>query len=418
MDAPSPRGLPASDGAVTLVSRPLHVLVVIDGLGWGGAEMLLADFVRALALEDITVSVAYLREKHGSPAAMRLRDVGLEPVGLDVGGLLSPRSFRLVHRHVARLRPDVVHTHLGYSDLLGGLAAGARGVPVVSTIHLTQWKRSPRERVKLRLFDLGRRTACSRVVAVSEAARSAYLREGWGPRSRLVTIHNRIAGRAEPGAGPAVRGSLGIAADEFVVGMISVLRRGKGHELAAEALARVREHLPRTRLVVVGDGPARAEVESSLRPLGDGAVMTGHRDDVMSLLDAFDLFLLPSEHEAFPTALLEAMAAGVPVVASAVGGVPEIVDDHVSGRLIDPPVPSEELAETVSELLRSPETRARMSVAARSRFAEHFSLERWGEQLRSLYDEAILDTQPPLQTFMRRIGRSRARCPEPSTGPK
>ena len=387
------------------MSRTLHVLVVIDGLGWGGAEMLLADYVRAVELEDVKVSVAYLREKHGSPAAVRLRDLGVEPIGLDVGALLSPRSLRTVYRHVALLRPDVVHTQLGYSDLLGGLAAGARGVPVVSTIHLTQWKTSPRERLKLQLFDLARRLTCSRVVAVSEAARLAYVRHGWGLRSRLVTVHNRITDRPEPGAGRAVRESLGIAPDELVVGMISVLRRGKGHEVTAAAFAQVRERLPGTRLVVVGDGPARAEVESLLRPLGEGAVMTGHRDDVMALLDSFDLFVLPSEHEAFPTALLEAMAAGVPVVASAVGGVPEIVDDGVSGRLIEPPLSPPILTETVIELLGSAEMRTSMGIAARKQFAERFSLELWGGELHSLYDDVVNERPRPLQTIATRLRR-------------
>src|SRR5215207_4598999 len=111
----------------------IHVLVLIDGLGWGGAEMLLPEFVRAAALAEIDVSVAYLREKDGSPAAARVRELGIEPVGLEVGGLLNPASLRKVYRHIADVRPDVVHTHLGYSDWLGGLAAGALGIPTVST---------------------------------------------------------------------------------------------------------------------------------------------------------------------------------------------------------------------------------------------------------------------------------------------
>lgn len=384
----------------------MHVLVVIDGLGFGGAEMLLADLVRSLSLVDVRVSVAYLREKHGSPAAARLREVGIEPVGLEVGGLLSPRSLLKVRRHVAEVRPDVVHTQLGYSDMLGGLAAAATGIPVVSTIHLTRWDTSSRERVKLRLFDVTRRLTCSRVIVVSEATRAAYLRRGFGPRARVVTVHNCIAGRPEPGAGRAVREELGIGPDELVVGMVSVLRRGKGHDVAARAIQQVRERRPGTRLIVAGDGPARDEVQRSLEPLGDAALLIGHRDDVMGLLDAYDLFLLPSEHEAFPTALLEAMAAGVPIVASAVGGVPEIVQDGVSGRLVESPVSSRSLAQAIGELLGSSTLRAEAGAAGRRRFVEAFSLERWGEQLRTLYEEAV-DRPAAGQALVRRLRKPR-----------
>src|SRR5688572_10474706 len=303
--ASAPASLEAPSGR-----RRLRLLVLIDGLGWGGAEMLLPDLVRAARIAGIDVSVAYLREKDGSPAARRLRALGVDPVWLGVGGLLKPASLRKVHRHVAAVQPDVVHSHLGYSDLLGGLAAGALGVPVISTIHVTRWDESIRGRVKSALFDATRRATANRVITVSDAARVAFLEQGWGPRRRVMTMHNCIAGDVRPGTGRQVRAELGIGPDQLVVGMVSVLRHGKGHRVAARAMERVRMRVPEARLVVLGDGPARADVETALAPLRDGAVMAGHRDDVMDVLDAVDVFLLPSEHEAFPTALLEAMAAG------------------------------------------------------------------------------------------------------------
>ena len=383
--------------------RPrLHVLVVIDGLGWGGAEMLLTDFVRAARLLDLDVSVAYLHEKDGNPATARLREVGVEPVHLEVGRLVDPRSVRNVYRHVARIDPDVVHAHLGYSELLAGLGAGAHGIPVVSSIHLTRWNDSRKERLRLRLIDITRRATCSRIVAVSDAARAAYAEMNWGLRDDAVTIHNRIADRARPGTGLAIRNELGIAPDEFVVGMLSVLREGKGHRVAAEAIRTMRRDSPRVRLVIAGDGPARSDVQADVAPLGDTAIVTGHRDDVMELLDSFDVFLLPSEHEAFPTVLLEAMAASVPIVATAVGGINEIVDDGVSGRLLRPPATAEELASTLRELGAAPDVRAAMGLAGRRHFEDDYSLAGWGAELRSLYEDAIAGRPAPLQRIVRR----------------
>jgi glycosyltransferase involved in cell wall biosynthesis len=400
--------------------KRIHVLVLIDGLGWGGAEMLLPEFVRAAALAEIDVSIAYLREKDGSPAARRIRDLGVGPVGLEVGGLVNPASFRRVYKHIAAVGPDLVHTHLGYSDWLGGLAAGTLGVPTISTIHVTRWDDTPRERVKLRFFDLARRGAASRVLAVSEAARASYMRQGFGPGDRLIAMHNGISGDARPGAGRRVRAELGIAPEEQVVGMVSVLRRGKGHAIAADAIAKVLQRRPRTRLVVVGDGPFRDDVERSLASLGNAALLTGHRDDVMAVLDSFDVFLLPSEHEAFPTALLEAMAAGLPIVASAVGGVPEIVLDGITGRLLTAPMSAEDVAAALLDLLESPAERTAMGDAGSRRFEAEFSLERWAERLRSLYDDVIGEQATPCQRFARWASRAArqtgVRIPGPERG--
>jgi glycosyltransferase involved in cell wall biosynthesis len=366
----------------------LRVLHLIDGLGVGGAERLLADLVRAARTVDVDVSVAHLYEKDGSPAAARLRALGVEPVHVRASGLLHPASLLAVRRLVAAQRPDVVHTHLGYSDLLGGLAARSVGVPTVATIHVTTTDESVRERVKVALIGAVRRRSAARVIAVSEAARAAAVASRWSSAERTVTVHNGIEGRAVPGAGRGVRGGWGLAPDTPVVGMVSVLRGAKGHAEAFEALRAVRARLPAARLVVVGDGPARDDVACAARPLGDAVVLAGYRDDVMQVLDAFDVLVHPSHHEAFPTALLEALAAGVPVVATAVGGVPEIVTPEV-GALVDAPPQPDVLARALLDLLGDDVARRRAGAAARRRFEAEFSLEHWGAALRDVYDAVI-----------------------------
>ncbi|HEV2815129.1 MAG TPA: glycosyltransferase family 4 protein, partial [Solirubrobacteraceae bacterium] len=317
--------------------EPLHVHVVIDALRHGGAETLLSDFAAGAPAAGLRLTVSFLDPDGDGPAADRLRRQGIEPVGLGVRGLVSPRGLRTVRRHVAALRPDLVHTHLNYADLAGGLAARSLGIPAVATIHVMAWERTPREWTKEALSSLVRRTCARRVVCVSESAREAFLAARWDRPSRVAVVHNGVLGAARPGAGAAVRRALGIAEDEVVLTMLSVLRAGKGHDVAVDAVRALEREEPRVRLLVAGAGPAHDEVARLVAPLGDRAILAGHRDDVMEVLDATDVLLHPTSVDAFPTALLEAAAASVPVVATAVGGIPEIVEDGRTGVLVEPP---------------------------------------------------------------------------------
>jgi glycosyltransferase involved in cell wall biosynthesis len=287
----------------------------------------------------------------------------------------------------------VVHTHLGASDVLAGLAARSLGIPSVSTVHsLGTGADAPptaRARVRNRIYAMGTRASAARLVAVSESARREVLRrDGYAPE-RVVVINNGIARRPAPGAGPYVREQLGIGPDELVVATLSTLRPVKGHEVAIAAMAEITRRVPGARLVVVGEGESRPALERAAAELGPVVKFAGFRDDVMPVLDAFDVLAHPSRQEAFPTTLLEAMAAGVPQVATAVGGIPEIVEDGRTGLLMPAPPEPAELAERVVRLLRDPELRAGLAAAGRERFAERFGADAWAQRLRALYLEVL-----------------------------
>lgn len=379
------------------MSRPpasLRVHVLIDSLTWGGAESLLADLAVGAPAAGIELSVGYLQNVDESPMAPRLRARGIEPECVGVRKLLDLESMRRVRRHLAAARPDIVHTHLGSSDLMGTLAARSLGLPAVSTIHLVLRRGSggPRkEQVKERLMAMARRRGGARVIAVSEAARLAYLETRWDRPPHVVTVHNGIAASTPRVAPAAVRAELGLSPEALVVSMVTVLRPGKGHEVAVEVVRQLLPRFPHLRLLVAGDGPSLPDIRRLVEPLGDAALLLGHRTDVMELLGASDVLLHPTSMDAFPTVLLEAGAAGVPVLATAVGGIPEIVADGTTGLLVDAPPQVEQVAARLETLLADDALRARLGAAARERFDAHFTAERWAQRLRDVYDTVLAE---------------------------
>jgi len=374
------------------------VHALIDSLTWGGAESLLGDFAAGAPTAGIELSVGFLKDIDDSPSARRLEESGITPTLIGAGRLRDPGSLRRVHAHLGSVRPDVLHTHLPTADVLGGIAARRLGIPAVSTIHLIGRAATdpdgPRTVVKAHSAAIVRRLTDARVIAVSEAARQAYLRRFRERPPRVVTIHNGIQRPRPSRSREQVREELGIPPEAFLAAMVAVLREGKGHEVAVEAVSRLRERHRQLVLLVVGDGPDRERIAALAGPLGGGALLTGHRGDVPDLLAAVDALVHPTDMDAFPTILLEAAAAGLPIVATAVGGIPEIVEPGVSGFLIPAPAQAGALAEALERLLEDAPLRRRMGTAAAQRFESEFSAERWAGRLRALYDEVTPASAP------------------------
>lgn len=368
----------------------LRVHALVDTLGPGGAEFLLADFAAVAPEAAIDLSVAALKPLAAPvPAADRLRAGGLEPTAVPVTKMVDPRAFRSVRAHLADLRPALVHTHLGTADFLGGLAARSLHIPCVTTIHADWFGASRGDRARAWLASRVRRHCADLVIAVSDSARTAYL-SAWEDRpEHLVVVRNGIADRASPGSGPGVRAELGLRPDDLVVTAVSALRPEKNFEAAIDAVELLSERFPRLRLVIVGDGPHAGAVRERAAGHGERVVLPGHREDVMELLDATDVLIHPSHFDAFPTTLLEAMSALVPVVATNVGGMPEIVEAGVSGILFDAPATAPAVATALAPLLESSDLRARVGNGGRGRFEREFTASAWVKRVREVYDRVL-----------------------------
>jgi glycosyltransferase involved in cell wall biosynthesis len=380
----------------------IRLLWLIDSLAAGGAEALTVAFARALAAGraggGAELEVAYLKSLGGNPLEEELRAAGVPVTGLGARNLRDLAAFRRLLALVRSGRFDLVHAHLAYASIWGLLAGRATGRPVVATLHVRPpaapaWSR---EGLRRRLLVAAANRWAARALAVSGAVRDAWTAAGLASE-RVTVVHNGVdvggvrLGAGEAGAArAAIRRELGVAADAPLALTVSVLRPGKGLEVLLEAVPAVLDALHRARFAVVGDGPAREPLQASAAAAGLTAalVWTGFRRDVPDLLAAADLFVLPSLDDAFPTALLEAMAAGLPVVATRAGGIPEIVDDGATGRLVPPGDPAA-LARAVAALLGDPAARRALGRAGRRRVAERFSTAVWLGRLEAVYAEAL-----------------------------
>jgi glycosyltransferase involved in cell wall biosynthesis len=351
--------------------------------------MLVSEFARVAPEVRVRVSVCGLDGCSEGPAAERLRALGVDPHGLGLRALLDPRDLGRLRRRFADVAPDIVHTHLTYPDIAGGLVARSLGLPAVSTIHSDHFGSGIRERAKDTLAARVRRHCARRVIAVSAQARRTYLNTGWDTSQRVVTVRNGVSAQPRPGEGASIRRELGIDPGATVALMLSVLRPEKQHPIGIEAVRLALQRHPGLRLMIAGDGPERPAIEAAAAGLGDAVLLLGHREDPMDLLDASDMLLHSSSTEAFPTAMVEAMAASVPIVAIAVGGIPEIVGDDETGLLVAPPGTPAGLADAIGSLIDNDSLRRELGEAGRRRYESELTGAAWARRLRAVYDEAL-----------------------------
>jgi len=280
---------------------------------------------------------------------------------------------------VRRARPQVIQAHDPHALSCAVLATrlGPRP-PLVATRRVDfalrrRWSR----------WKYGR---AARVVAVSEAVRGVLLQDGL-PEPILRLVYEGVPDRAPAAGGQDALRALGVPAGAPVVGNVAALAEHKDQATLLRAARLVIERRPEARVVIVGEGPLRAPLEALHRELGLGAacVFAGFRTDVEALLGAFDVFCLSSHMEGLGTSLLDAMAFGRPVVATAAGGIPEAVDDGVTGRLV-PVRDAAALAGALVKTLADPARARAMGEAGRRRFEERFTADRMVDETLSAYD--------------------------------
>lgn len=369
-----------------------RILHLITRLPTGGAEQLLASIVRHLDAGRFDSTVCCIQERGELAALIEAAGVPVVCLG-HTGKRFSLGTVLAIARLLRERKIDLVHCHLYHANLYGRLAARLAGIPAIATVHNTyvrrKWHRSQFNRW------LGRGRGL--VIAVSEEARRDVMRHDRLPAERVLLLSNGIdpARVDTPLSQQTAKARLGYAADDFLIGCVGRLEEQKAHVNAIRALRLLLEEVPasigsRLRLLIVGDGRLRGELERAAEdPALAGRVrLAGTRSDIAEILRSLDLYVMPSLWEGLSLAMLEAMAAALPVIISDVGGAAEVLGDGEFGIRV-PPGDVAALAEAMRALAENPDRCKQLGAAARNRVLEHYDIRKRVARLEECYDSLL-----------------------------
>ena len=392
-------------------TRPIRICRVIARINGGGTAVHLQNLAANL---DRSRYVQVTICGRVSPGEIDVSD-DLRKAGLDIISFPSlQREIRLVpdlitlYRLIAFFRewkPDIVETHTAKAGTLGRLAARIAGVP--TRIHVFHghvfdgFFSVKRARTFLQL-ERWLATQTTRIIALGEHQRTDLLSRGVGVDSQVVSIPlgfdlqrfssiPLFASRSHP---TGLRHELGIShgdrATVPVIGMIARLVPTKAHEVFLDAAQLVLEEIPGARFVIVGDGNQRSRLEALANQLlpHNSFKFLGWRTDTPALFSEIDLVMHTSDSEGMPVSIIEALASGVPVVATNVGGIPDLIRDGVNGHVV-PPRDSNAVARAALAILRDPDRRASMAAAARASVVPEYEVDTLVARMDRLYREIV-----------------------------
>ena len=370
--------------------KPLRLLLVVDSLEVGGAERHVVDLAAALCRKGHEVEVAC---SVAGGLAQRLEEAGVPFRPLTerlVKRRVSPAYARGVGRLLREKAFDLVHAHIYASAVAAAIATRKTGPRLVITEHTeASWQTWRTRRVSR--WAHGR---ASHTIAVSTPIRRRLIEKDRVPPDRVSLIPNAVI--PAPDDPPNLSGTLPDGwLEEPLVGVVARLQPEKGVATFLKAAALVSKASPGARFLVVGDGPLREELLGLAGRLGmeDRVRFLGYRTDARALIGLLDVLVVPSLTEGSPLIVLEAMAAGVPVVASAVGGIPDQARHGEEGLLV-PPGDPEALAGAMGELLRDPSRARLLGAAGRRRTENEFSHETLVRRIEGIY-RAVLEGKIP-----------------------
>lgn len=366
----------------------LHVITLSE---WGGAQQVCYDIVTSFKKDKYTVDVACAP---GGELVNRLRGQGIvvhriDSLKRDISLLNDLRALFALYRLAKRRRYSIVHCHSTKAGLVGRLAARLAQVPVIlftahgwafseGRAYWERWLLAQAERLAAKVT--------TKIICVSEHDRKLALRFKVAHQDQLIVIHNGIDPQPFLRAdGGRVRQHLGLR-EAPVLSFAGRLARQKD----PLTLLRAIQNISRGKLILAGDGPLQSQVERFIRQNGltSQVILVGARTDIPDILAASDVFVLSSRWEGLPLVIIEAMVAGLPVVASRVGGVPELVEDGVTGFLVPPGNP-EALAEALQRLFEDKELCRRMGEAGREKALRSFTLSRMLRETQAVYQEVL-----------------------------
>ncbi len=374
----------------------VKVLHLRSSTSLGGPEKQILRVAKPLRLEGFDLTLLVLYRRNAAMPFLHPLVAEARKQGMLAGQMQdnNPFFFQLVSQIARQLKQaqfSLLHTHENRGDILGGMAAKLSGIKAVAavrgstdrTLALCLYK--VLDLLALHFFD--------KVIAVSNSLRWQVISAGL-PQERVVTIHNAID--LEPLEveasmdGLGLKKSLGIGHEEQVVAIVGRLSPEKGHANFFQAAKKILATSPKTRFIVIGNGPLGEKLKSLSVSLDIGPAVSflGFRQDVAALMKMSDVVVVSSLREGLPNVILEALALARPVVATRVGGIPEIIRDGETGLLIPPEEP-EQLAEALLRLLRNPQEGEKFGERGRAVVAREFNVETMARRTAEVYREVL-----------------------------
>lgn len=365
----------------------IRAAIIIDTLRVGGAQKLVCDFALAAAAHGIEPTIICLRDDKDPIITNPMQAAGVRIAGFPSHSLLNMRRLLQLVRFLRSEKFDVIQAHLTYANILGCLAGYFAGIPVVTTLHNTDFDVRQKPGPIVRLEEIILRFFAHRIVAVGYGVADVF-------RARLKYSTVEVIPNGIPASYPITsearqRLRREIAGLDERVLLIAVGRfvPAKGYDDMIESFALLHQRFPRTFLAIAGSGRLFDRVKSRISEmhLDDAICCLGMRSDIPQLLAASDIFVSSSHWEGLPVAVLEAMMAGLPIVATSVGDIPKVVTPEAG--IIVPPRQPVCLAEALHDLVSAPEKARAMGDAARARAMQEHSLDTWMRRYVAVYEE-------------------------------
>jgi glycosyltransferase involved in cell wall biosynthesis len=370
----------------------MKILHLINTLSAGGAELHLLTLCRHLKSQRLEPVVACLREqvKGSRSLGCNFEDEGIRVVRLKANGRFDLRSISRLAQLVTKEQPDILHTHLPRADIAGAcrrlVHPSVPWVCSVHDIHDNSWS----GRWTLPLFNLVWRRA-DRVIAISHAVKDWLVKERTVPSEKISVIHYGIELDRFFRSQSGLKRKWGLEGN-FVVGAVGRLEPRKGHDRLIQAMAELRKIVPNVSLLIAGHDPwgygKHLKALIGRLNLGKEVRLLDFQSDIPAFLSGIDVFAFATQSEGFGQVIIEAMAAGKPVVASKIAPITEIVREGETGLLVSQDHPRE-IANAVAWLLTHPAQAQEMGKHGRDRVYNHFSAKKMAEETKLLYDDLL-----------------------------
>jgi glycosyltransferase involved in cell wall biosynthesis len=366
--------------ANSLFFKPV-ILHTEESDGWGGQEIRILSEMLGMKGRGYDVLLA---TPDDTSIFRRAREAGIETYAVPMA---KGDFFKAVFMLAGIMRDrkvGIVNTHSSRDSWIGAVAGRMAAVKVLRTRHISsKLNKNP-------LTRLVYGPLCDSIMTTGEFIKEQIVRELKIDPRKIRSIPTGIdIDRFSSGDGARVRDELGIGKNDAVLGTAAAIRSWKGHEYLLEAMPLITKEFPDVKLILAGDGPIMYLIQKRISELGlkKSVFLLGHREDVPAVINAFDISVLASyASEGIPQFVLQSMAAGKPVIGTAVGGIPEVVKDGVNGIIV-PPRDSEAIARAVKTLLSDPDKARRMGRAGYEMAARGHTLERMLDDIEELYEK-------------------------------